>query len=122
MPDVGSIGLSFSPALGLLARGGFPSSRNGARGRQVGRKWRQASAIEMAPALLLLARERRRTRNENQRDDGQPGTDKQRLRCGGALRPEGAKNRKKALGGRRNPLKRLDSAKEIQGFSSIVFG
>ena len=32
------------------------------------------------------------------------------------------RKKKMALGGRRNPLKRLDSAKEIQGFSWIFFG
>jgi hypothetical protein len=35
---------------------------------------------------------------------------------------KGAKKEKNGLGGRRNPLKRLNSAKEIQGFPLIYFG
>jgi hypothetical protein len=33
------------------------------------------------------------------------------------LRPEAAQEGKKAVGGRRNPLIRLNSAKEMQGFN-----
>ena len=54
------------------ARGGFPSSRNEARGRQVGRKWRRKrSAIETAPALHLLEK-LGGPGNDDRRSDKQP--------------------------------------------------
>jgi hypothetical protein len=48
-------------------------------------------------------------------EDPETKTNKQRL-LAALSRPEAAQKRKKAAGGRRNPLIRLDTEKEIQGF------
>jgi hypothetical protein len=74
-------------------------------------------ATEMAPALHLL----HGTGGNETKTEGRTARSEQAtpLRCRSALRPKAAQKRKRAFkgrGGRRNPLIRLNSAKEIQGF------
>jgi len=63
----------------------------------------------------------RGTRNEAQGNDAKPGRTASGGAAPGLTRQETAQEIKKALGGRRNPLIRLDSAKEIKGFSLLDF-
>src|SRR5271165_946719 len=99
LPDVGSIGLSFSASLrdapwtpGSLSRSS--ASRPTSRTNDA-----QASAImkrrQPFPHLLEQAGG---TENEDRRHNEQPETHKRRLLCRSNLQPKSASNRKNAVG------------------------
>jgi hypothetical protein len=121
LPDIGSIALSFlrSSVPALMARGPrtarFPHVRfRQARGRRVGQmaskrsrsKWRQPFTC------FMKLEEPKRRQKERQAARSEQATPALPWRVEAGSGPK----KKKAVGGRRNPLIKLDSAKEIQGF------
>jgi hypothetical protein len=108
LPDIGSIGLSFHGVLGPRAHDpgiapwtlGFPFSRHKARGREVGRKWRQASHKDAVrdpkwrqPFTCSGRPEDPETKTR--RNDKQPEANRRRLRCGGAFEAGSGAKRKR---------------------------
>jgi hypothetical protein len=97
-----------------------------ARGRRVGSEKAPQPVENTDPRLEngaspSLAQETGGTRNEDKRNDGQPGPDNKqpsRRAPRARRRPdnfgERGQERKKGPGGRRNPLKRLNPDKEIK--------
>ncbi len=121
LPDIGSIGLSFSLVFGLFVCGrGVLFALIRLRGRR-GRTKRRPSVRDLKNGASPSPRSKRPEDLEMTVETTlKPG------RMGGAdeaPRPpsgrEGAQRRKKGPGGPRNALIRLDSAKEKQGFSLL---
>ena len=126
LPDIGSIGLSFSAVLGASGLRGrrVPFSRSTRlRGRQVGRK-RRPSVRDHKNGASPSPRSKRPGELEMKTKETthEPHANGQRRRRPAASFEAGSGAEiKKGPGGRRKPLIRLDSAKEIQGFSLLYF-
>jgi hypothetical protein len=102
---------------GIGGRHGSLRSPLEARGRQVGRKWRerptktQSAIRKMAPALHFL----QETGGPKTKTEGTINSPNEQATPALRPRPEAGSGPKgKGRGGRRNPLIRLDSAKEMR--------
>ena len=99
----------------------FRVQRGSAADTSGGKGAHASASLKTAPALHLL-HETGGPRNEDEKERHRGEQAAPTLRPVAAFKAESAHERKKAVGGRRNPLIRPDSAKEIQGFALALFG